>query len=184
MFQTTVQDWHDFYMVAGGASATLVGLLFVGLSLHLRVVVARPEVRSLASVTLTNFGLVLLTALFGLIPQEPVSLGYDLIISGAISAVIVAPSLRAASRSRTRTLRVPRLFMRFGVSALAYAGAVAAGVLVGRGSYGTGLGWLAAVAIALLVVALRNSWDLLVTVGAVRMDELRAGGEEHVRSDA
>lgn len=180
MFQTTIRDWHDFYMVAGGASATLVGLLFVGLSLHLRVVVSRPEVRSLASVTLANFGLVLLIALFALIPQQAEGFSYDLIISGAISAAIVTPSLRAASHSRTRTLRVPRMFMRFGVSALGYAGAVAAGVLVLRGSYGTGLGWLAVVSIALLVVSLRNSWDLLVTVGAARLGEARDDEErEH-----
>lgn len=173
VFQTTIQDWHDFYMVTGGAAATLVGLLFVGLSLHLRVVVSRPEVRSLASVTLANFGLVLLIALFALIPQEARGFSYDLIISGAISFGIVLPSLRAASRSHTRTLRVPRLVLRFGISALAYAGAVAAGVLILRGSYGTGLGWLAVVAISLNVVSLRNSWDLLVTVGAARMDEAR-----------
>jgi hypothetical protein len=46
-----VSGWHDFYMLAGAASATLVGLLFVGLSLHLRIVVTTSEVRSLARVT-------------------------------------------------------------------------------------------------------------------------------------
>lgn len=179
MFQTTVSAWHDFYVVAGGASATLVGLLFVGLSLHLRVVVSRPEVRSLASVTLANFGLVLLIALFALIPQEARSFSYELIISGAVTAGLVSPSLRAASRSHTRTLRIPRLFVRFGVSEVAYAGTLAAGVLILRGSYGTGLGWLAVVAVTLNVVSLRNSWDLLVTVGAARMHEARQHDEEH-----
>ena len=38
-----VQGWHDFYVTAGAAAATLVGLLFVGLSLHIRVVVAHPD---------------------------------------------------------------------------------------------------------------------------------------------
>lgn len=184
MFQTTVSAWHDFYMVAGGASATLVGLLFVGLSLHLRVVVSRPEVRSLASVTLANFGLVLLIALFALIPQQAPSFGYALIISGAITIGIVGPSLRAASRSHTRTLRIPRLFVRFGVSALAYGGAVAAGVLILRGDYGTGLGWLAAVSVTLNVVSLRNSWDLLVTVGEARMNEARGHDEPQERDPA
>jgi len=46
-------------MLAGTAAATLVGLLFVGLSLHLRAVLSRSEVRSLARVTLANFGLIL-----------------------------------------------------------------------------------------------------------------------------
>ena len=179
MFQTTVQGWHDFYMLAGAAAATLVGLLFVGLSLHLRVVVSRPEVRSLASVTLANFGLVLLIALFALIPEQPQGFGYAVIISGAATGAIVAPSLVAASRSQTRTLRVRRLFLRFGISALACAGAVAAGVLILRGSYGTALGWLAAVSVTLNVTSLRNSWDLLVTVGEARMNETRDHDGEH-----
>src|SRR6478672_2514111 len=51
--------WHDLYVTVGAAAATLVGLLFVGLSLHIRVVVAHPEVRSLARVTLTDFFVVL-----------------------------------------------------------------------------------------------------------------------------
>lgn len=179
MFQTTVQGWHDFYVVTGGAAATLVGLLFVGLSLHLRVVVSRPEVRSLASVTLANFGLVLLIAVFALIPQEPKGFSYELIISGAVTIGLVAPGVRAAVVSQTRTLRIPRLFLRFGISVVAYAGAVAAGVLILRGSYATGLGWLSVVSVTLNVVSLRNSWDLLVTVGEARINEARDHDAEH-----
>jgi len=44
-FQAAVGGWHDFYLLAGTAAATLVGLLFVGLSLHLRIVIASSEVR-------------------------------------------------------------------------------------------------------------------------------------------
>ena len=69
-YRSLVQSWHDFYLVAGTASATLVGLLFVSLSLHLRAVLARPEVRGLARSTLANFALVLLVALVLVIPQD------------------------------------------------------------------------------------------------------------------
>src|SRR5438874_536787 len=68
-YQVMAQRWHDFYMLAGTAAATLVGLLFVGLSLHLRAVLSRSEVRSLARVTLANFGLLLFVSLFMVIPQ-------------------------------------------------------------------------------------------------------------------
>jgi hypothetical protein len=54
-----VSGWHDFYILAGTASATLAGLRLVGVSLHLRIVVSSSEVRSLARVTLANFGAVL-----------------------------------------------------------------------------------------------------------------------------
>jgi len=68
-FGILAQRWHDFYVVAGTAAATLVGLLFVGLSLHLRTVLSGSEVRSLARVTLANFGLLLFVSLFMVIPQ-------------------------------------------------------------------------------------------------------------------
>lgn len=174
-YEAAIHGWHDFYLVAGGASATLVGLLFVGLSLHLRMVLSRPEVRSLARATLTNFGLVLLVTLFILIPQNQSGFGVDLIISGLISGAIVAPSLVAAARSRTRTLRVSQLVLRFGISAAGYAGVVVAGALINAGKTGAALAWLCAVSITLLVISLRNSWDLLVSVGEATMEEKQAG---------
>ncbi|HYZ01318.1 MAG TPA: hypothetical protein VFA92_07480, partial [Candidatus Binatia bacterium] len=63
-FEVALESWHDFYLISGGAAAALAGLLFVGLSIHLRVVISEAEVRGLARVTLTNFTLLLLVALF------------------------------------------------------------------------------------------------------------------------
>ena len=173
--QAHLLGWHDFYLVAGGASATLVGLLFVGLSLHLRAVVSRPEVRSLARATLTNFVLVLLVALFVVIPQDGNGFGDELIVSGLVSAAIVAPSLLAAARSRTRTLNVWQMVLRFGVSAGSYGAVTAGGALILNAADAVGLIVLGATSIALLVVSLRNSWDLLVSVGEATMEEKQAG---------
>jgi len=99
-YQAEVAGWHDFYIMAGTASATLVGLLFVGLSLHLRIVISASEVRSLARVTLANFGAVLFVALFMVIPQGPSAAGSQLIGAGIVSLIITAPSLVGAVRSR------------------------------------------------------------------------------------
>lgn len=179
-YQAAVQGWHDFYLVAGGASATLVGLLFVGLALHLRTVVSRADVGSLARVTLTNFTLVLLAALFAVIPQGQAGVSEELIISGLVSAVIIAPSAAAAAREGARTLGVFHLVMRFGFSVAGYAAIVAAGALLGSGAFDAGLAALCAASITLLVISLRNSWDLLVVVGAATVErhppEAGAGG--------
>lgn len=48
-YQDTLLGWHDFYLAGAGASATFAGLLFVGLSLHIRIVVTHPEARSLVA---------------------------------------------------------------------------------------------------------------------------------------
>ncbi len=170
-YQVAVQRWHDFYVVAGTSAATLVGLLFVGLSLHLRVVVSHHEVRSLARVTLTNFVLILLVSLFMIIREQAAAASVQLVFSGVVSMAIITPSLVAAARSGTRTLRRLQVMARIGLSALGYAGVVAAGALLARKSFDGALNWLLAVMVVLLVVSLRNSWDLLVTVGDAARSE-------------
>jgi hypothetical protein len=175
-YQTVIQRWHDFYVVAGTAAATLVGLLFVGLSLHLRAVLSRSEVRSLARVTLANFGLLLIVSLFMVIPEGQSAASTQLLVSGLFSLAVITPSLVAAGRSKTRTLRPYKLVIRVGASALGYVGVVVAGALLGTGSDDTALSWLVAVVILLLFVSLRNSWDLLVDVGAATMDEHASDG--------
>jgi hypothetical protein len=109
-------------------------------------------------------------SLFMTIPQGPSATSPFLVGSGLFSLGVIAPSVVAAGRSRTQTLRRYQLVSRFGSSVLAYVGVIIAGVLLGRGSEAAALSWLLAVTLVLLVVSLRNSWDLLVSVGAATLD--------------
>jgi hypothetical protein len=163
-----VGGWHDFYILAGTAAATLVGLLFVGLSLHLRIVVASSEVRSLARVTLANFGAVLFVALFMVIPENQSAAASQLVGSGIVSLIVTVPSL-LPGQGPGRKLRLERstrlrLLLRFGLSTVSFVAIILAGVLLF-----SSLSWastlLVTAIVVLLVVALRNTWDLLVTVG-------------------
>lgn len=92
-YTAEVVGWHDFYIVAGTASATLIGLLFVGLCLHPQIVVTTSEVRSLSCVTLANFGTVLFVTIFMVIPQSASAAGLQLIGAGIVSLVVAGPSL-------------------------------------------------------------------------------------------
>jgi hypothetical protein len=170
-YQAEVAGWHDFYIMAGTASATLVGLLFVGLSLHLQIVIRASEVRSLARVTLANFGAVLFAALFMVIPQSPTAGGSQLIGVGLVSLVIAGPSLVGAVRSREWSFQMSvmqrlRVALRFGLSSLSYLAIVAAGILL-LSSVSAAFSVLLIATVVLLVVSLRNTWDLLVTVADV-----------------
>ena len=162
----TLQSWHDFYVTAGAAAATLVGLLFVGLSLHIRVVVSHRDVRSLARATLTGFFAVTLVALVVLAPAtDPKTTATWLIAVGVISlGLTVRPTLEGFRMRRPRALALWVLISRFGLSALCYVGIAAIGVLFGRQDYESGLSSLLIVVVMLLVIAVRNTWDLLVTV--------------------
>jgi len=168
-YQLLAQRWHDFYIVAGTAAATLVGLLFIGLSLHLRTVLSRVGVRSLARVTLANFGLLLFVSIFMVIRQDASAVSPQLIGAGLFSLAVVGPSLVAASRSRTRTLQRSQLILRFGLSALGYVGVIIAGALLAGGSDRAALNISWVVTVVLLFISLRNSWDLLVSVGEATM---------------
>lgn len=169
LYRSLVQAWHDFYIVAGTASATLVGLLFVSLSLHLRAVLARPEVRGLARSTLANFALVLLVALVLVIPQDEQGAGIELEIAAGVSALIIVLPVVAAIQSGTRTIRSRLLFLRFALSFLGYAGTLLGGILLSNSSFAPAFAALAAATITLLVISLRNSWDLLISVGEATM---------------
>jgi hypothetical protein len=166
-YQSVVSGWHDFYVVAGTASATLAGLLFVALSLHLRIVVANSDVRGLARVTLANFGTVLFMALFMVIPEPQAAAASQLIGVGLVSIVVTVPSLVAASKGSGRTLRfmrLQRLVLRFGLSCISYLTILVAGILL-LSSVDSAFVWLVIATVVLLLISLRNTWDLLVTVG-------------------
>jgi hypothetical protein len=164
-YTDTLAHWHDFFLAAGGAAATLVGLLFVALSLHLRTVVAQPDVRALARITLTDFTCVLLTALLTLIPTDQASTtGWELLAVSAVNLPRAIPIVRAAFGRDRSVLHPALLIRRFGLSLACYLGLAAIGLLFVVGQPENALGWLVGDTIALLLTALRNTWDLLVTV--------------------
>jgi hypothetical protein len=171
-YQTAAANLHDFYILAGTASATLVGLLFVGLSLHLRIVTTTPEVRSLARVTLANFGAVLFVTLLLVINEGQSTAAWQVISAGVVSLAIVGRSLLPAVVGRGRGLEMRRedrirLVLRFGLSILSYLALIGAGILL-NASYVSAFQEVLVVAIVvLLLVSLRNTWDLLVTLADV-----------------
>ena len=165
-FRDTLQGWHDFYVTSGAASATLAGLLFVGLALHLRIVVTHPEVRSLARITLSNYFVILLVSLFLLTPtNEPKLSGEELVLVSVVAIALMTPSSVSGIRARrARTLPLRVLISRFGLSMLAYLALGVMGVLVYSGNSAGAFGSLVGAIVVLLLVAVRNTWDLLVTV--------------------
>jgi hypothetical protein len=171
-FQSAIQSWHAFYSIAGQGAAALAGLLFVGLALHLRLVVSRPDVRSLARVTLSSFGAILVLALFMTTPgQDAASTGWDIIGVGAVAVILIAPSLISGLRSRQHTFNVWVLLLRFGLIALGFVGIIIGGTLMVAGDFRAALDWANSATIVVLVIGLRNSWDVLVTVGVATTSE-------------
>jgi hypothetical protein len=164
-YAETLAGWHDFFVTCGAASATLVGLLFVGISMHVKVVATHADVRGLARVTLSTYFTVVVMSLLMLVPSDRPTFTGELVLAGSIVALftVVPASLEALSGRR---LSLPRrvVFSRFGVTALCYASLAGFGIVFLAGDYGDALTSLVGIILLMLVVAIRNTWDLLVTL--------------------
>ena len=165
-FTAQLQAWHDVYLSVAAASATLAGLLFVGLSLHLRTVVSHPEVRALARMTLSSFFTVVIASVYMLAPSpDGPSLGFPLLgVAAGATALMVPPAWRGFRNRRVRKLALRVLAIRFGTCLLAYLALGAAGVGFLISQYSAAFQGLLVVVVVLLIVSVRNTWDLLVTI--------------------
>lgn len=94
-FEAGVQSWHDFYIAVGSASAALLGLLFVGVSINLSSIAAveRADLRTRANLAFSNLLYLLCISLIVLIPGADAT---SLAIS--FSAVAAVGLFRNANR--------------------------------------------------------------------------------------
>lgn len=167
-FAQTVMSWHDFYIMTGTAAASLLGLLFVGLSLNLEII-SRQENTSLsglATQTFGNFLYVLFLSITMLVPdQTPVGVGLPLLIMGFYGTLINGRALVRAVRKPNPAWGAGYIFWRFVGPVLSFIGLLIISFYAFQGN-GLMLYWLIAVIAVLLLVATRNSWDLLVRARA------------------
>src|SRR6202167_6112437 len=80
-------DWHEFFVAAVGASAALLGLLFVTISINLEHILKQRHLPGRAAGTLGTLLSVLLVCSFGLAPgQSNRTLGVEILATGAVVA--------------------------------------------------------------------------------------------------
>jgi len=163
-FAAAVGGWHDFYMVVGTASATLVGLLFVSLSLNPHVIAAGEgsSLRVLATQTFANFLLVLMIAVVFLIPKQGrLGLGLPLLGLGVYGLYLTLRRLLLARRSAAHPWRKGGIARHVGAAAICNLGLLGVAVSALLGS-AAGLYWLIPVILILIYEAVLNAWHLLL----------------------
>ena len=160
-----MQPWQGFYALLGEASGTLVGLLFVaasvGSGVHTRD--KHDALRVFLSPTVVHFSSILVACLTALTPIRDWSLGGLLIggegLSGLVYALVVW-------RSMIRQGLIAKIDLEDRVwyailPALGYLVVGTAGVsLSSRIELGCGL--LAAGLCLLLLIGIRNAWDMTI----------------------
>ena len=167
---TLGEAWHDFYLMAGTAAVTLVGLLFVALSLHVAVLFQgeHKDFRLLAAEAFQGYLYVLITAMIFLMPVGDGH--FPAIIYIVLNAMmLLRTGIRAPSFIRARKEKGASMNQRWRilVPAIAYVLGIVAIVQWWGGDANAGLGFFAPV-VMMLAASSRTSWDLLEYVGKVR----------------
>ena len=169
-----LRAWHNFYMLAGGASASLMGLVFVAASLGARFADAdsvASSVRTFVSPIIIHLSAVLVIAMLVMIPiHTTASLGVYLALGGVAGLVYAGATgvhLWQHHRGRTRVKRADWVWRVLlpAISYLMISGA-AVRLLLRASSLPEGL---AIAVIVLLLLGIRNTWDLLLWITQHRL---------------
>ena len=90
-----IHAWHDFYILVGTASATLVGLMFVAASIGAQVFTerSREAMRAFISPTVVHFTAVLLICIGAAIPSQTWVTSALLLALGGVAGVIYSARL-------------------------------------------------------------------------------------------
>jgi len=181
-FAALAATWHDFYLTVGAATASLIGLLFVGISINLDEFTTDDGtgIRVLAEQAFGNFVLVLVIALLVLIPdQEPGTLTLQLAIVGGLGTFRIVRRAMVFGRRPTDPFGGWRYGVRrLGLPAAASVGVIGVAVLVQSNPI-TAFYWLVVAVFVYLFSAADSAWDLLIEVGRERRRRVSSaqGGE-------
>jgi hypothetical protein len=161
LFSETIKDWQIFFATVAGISATLMGLIFLSLSLRLDALRKSNDqiLRQVAWQTFSNFFFLIMFALVFLVPNQTV-VGLVLPIF-IISLVALSITTSQAIRSKRSGAKLIRVASESAPSLLAYLGMVVVLSLLIVGVTQS-LVWLLPIAVIILAVAVRNAWSLLV----------------------
>jgi hypothetical protein len=175
-----LEAWHDFYIVIGPGAAALTGLLFVIVSLGPHVIAGRGAagVKAFVSPVAVHFAYVLIVSAVMIVPELPLDLlGWALAVAG-LGGIVFSVWTGAHQRWRASTLPMLDWIWFVALPFVCFALLAASGVcIVKRDPWGLyGVGFTLAL---LVVVGIRNAWDLVLWVAQQpRPEELdpRTGG--------
>ena len=173
----SLRDWQNFYVLMGGASATLTGLMFVAISLGMNLVRTEQmddDIRTYVTPTLFHFVAVLVLAAIGLMGGHT-PLTFALMVGGLslLGLWKVRGVMRLMRRyletQSTNHIREDNHWLWHGILPLV-AYVLAGGVGIGQAISPAPqlfMG-LALAEIMLLMVAIRNTWLLVLWIARQR----------------
>lgn len=154
--------WTSFFETAAGASATLVGLLVVAISINLTRILGFPHLPSRAGSALAPLAGVMVVSLLALVPQPVPLFGAEVLGAGVVTWGVTTFLLIKSFRL-TPGLKLEWVVSHMPLSQAQTLPLVVAGVLLALG-FPSGLYWIVAGMIASLLAALMNAWVLMIEI--------------------
>jgi hypothetical protein len=159
-------SWHEFYGLLGTAAAALVALLFVAVSIATSVLTTEAEsrrnTRTFMSPIVFHYANILFLSLAALVPTQTWQ-SFALVIGVASIGNVIYSIAIAARVHRSAYSDFADRICYGEIPALCYAsGLVVAPLLWQQNSIGLDI--LAGAALLLLVINIRNAWDLMLSL--------------------
>ena len=170
-----IAEWHDFYLGTLSASAALMGLLFVAISLHLRVLAgpAHPVLRAEARTVYLGYLGPLVTSILGLIPGQSLTLlGVEMLAYGGGHLILLWQSTRESFSPEFRSTR------RAVISTWVFGGSIILARWVATIGLLSAQGWavslLGATVAGALIFGVYLTWDLVFRAARIAPDDVRS----------
>ena len=161
-----LDSWHEFYGVLGTAAAALVALLFVAVSIGTSVLTPEPESRKNTSTFMSpvvfHYANVLFLSLIALIPTQTWE-SFGLVIGIASIGSVIYSIVIAVRVHRNPISDLPDRLCYGAIPAFCYATGLVVALLLFE-EKPAGLDLLAGAALLLLVINIRNAWDLMLSL--------------------
>ena len=155
--------WDNFFMAQVGASASLAGLVFVGISINLSKIIASGYLPNRAQEALLVLLLnLLLSALFLVPGQSQFALGVEVTIGGLLAWIAISFLHLDSFRRMDPEFRRRSITAALMGQAAAISVWVAGLMLIWQGP--AGAYWLVPGLLLSYVVALANAWVLIVEI--------------------
>jgi hypothetical protein len=170
-FAAAELGWHDFFLAAAGASAALLGLLFVGVSINLAAIAGeeRVDLRARAGQAFANLVFALVIGLLMLIPDpDPVSIAFGLAVVAGLGLLSVARNLFPVVRRRARVRNWVQIARRIAWTAIADLILIFTASRIGFAADSAAIQNLVTVVFVLLIGAADVAWEMLVEVSRER----------------
>lgn len=178
-FVNALRAWHDFYAALGTASAVLLGLLFLGLSLRREQIAGRGDSPMLALQSLGGPIVGLVVSFTMLVPELSQRwLGVVLLVLGAGGAAVLIRSVMAPS-AREKRFRIDSIGIRGALAVLSIAGLLTTSVLILAGTRATAESSLSLLVVVVTLFFLssgRSSWELFLSSGHGDRLKIQRGG--------